>query len=256
MTSDNPLAVEVAPDYRVPKSRRKKAASKAGVVIHNYEDPFLDRLIAKAGTPVQEIDLKEPLKKLVMATAKRMKGFDLSDTVAYYQRIVNRAWKEAESIEELDVRTETVHRNFDWMMIDPDWDDRFHHWESGGYHYHPRWAPSHSGNAGYSTGTSTTPATPSTSRTGFSEVAASFAGWTENTSAGLVSAIEPGSLGISTPRGIADLSGVDRVTRDVFQALQEAAQSMEGSGGGGGGGGCACACAGCACACACAGGGR
>ena len=75
----------------------------------------------------------------------------------------------------------------------------------------------------------------------------------------LASAIEPGSLGLRAGGGgILDLSGVDTVTADVFEALAEASQSSGSGGGGGGfgGGGCACACAGCACACACAGGGR
>jgi hypothetical protein len=83
-------------------------------------------------------------------------------------------------------------------------------------------------------------------------VAASFAGWTENTSASLASAIEPAGMGLDTPgAALLDLSGFDKVTADVLESLAES-----GGGGGGGGGGCACACAGCACACACAGGGR
>jgi hypothetical protein len=248
MTSADPLTVEVAETYRAPRSARMKEASKAGIVVHKYEHPFLDRLMANKGTPVQQIELQEPVKSLVVATAGRMKGFDFSDSVDYYQRIVQRAWREAESIGEIEARTETVDRNFDWMMMDPNWGDRFDHWGSSGYNYHPRWSQSHSGGGA---GTSTSaPATPATAKTSFAEVASSFTGWAESTSDGLASAIEPGSLGISTPRGIVDLSGVDRVTADVFKALGEASQS----GGGGGGGGCACA--GCACACACAGGGR
>jgi hypothetical protein len=185
-----------------------------------------------------------------VATAGRMKGFDLSDSTEYYQRIVQRAWREAEAIGEIEARTKAVDRNFDWMMMDPAWGDRFDHWGSGGYNYHPRWAQRHAG--GHASTSMSAPAVPATSKTSFGEVAASFTGWAESTSDGLVSAIEPGSLGITTPRGIVDLSGVDRVTADVFKALAEAAESSGGGGGGGGG----CACAGCACACACAGGGR
>ncbi len=85
------------------------------------------------------------------------------------------------------------------------------------------------------------------------DVAASFTGWTENLADKFVRTVEPGSMGVDLPQGVLDLSGIDRVTADVFEAL--ASKSGSG-GGGGGGGGCACACAGCACACACAGGGR
>jgi hypothetical protein len=64
----------------------------------------------------------------------------------------------------------------------------------------------------------------------------------------------PGSMNIPDAKGgLVDLSGVDRVTGDIFEALSESSGS---GGGGGGGSSCACACAGCACACACAGGGR
>ena len=75
---------------------------------------------------------------------------------------------------------------------------------------------------------------------------------------GLAGAILPSSLNVpNTKGGFVNLSGVDKVTGDVFQALAKASTSSGGSKGGrGGGGGCACACAGCACACACAGGGR
>lgn len=251
MTSAEPLTVEVAAPFRRPRKLRNLAASQAGIVVHSYEHPFLDKLMANPGIPVHRIEMQGPLKSLVVATARRMKGFDLSDSTDYYQRIVQRAWREAETIGEIDQRTEAVDRNIDWMMLDPHWGDRFDHWGSHGYHYHPRWAGSQAGGPAGGTVTGSRSSSPATSRTGFGEVAASFTGWAEGTSNGLISAIEPGSLGIETSRGIVDLSGVDKVTADVFEALAEASQS---SGGGGGGGGCACA--GCACACACAGGGR
>jgi hypothetical protein len=66
----------------------------------------------------------------------------------------------------------------------------------------------------------------------------------------LAAAISPSSLpSMAGKTGFLNLSGVDKATANVFEAL---ASSSSRSGGGGGG----CACAGCACACACAGGGR
>jgi hypothetical protein len=73
---------------------------------------------------------------------------------------------------------------------------------------------------------------------------------------GLATAIMPGSLKLPGVRGgFVDLSGVDKVTGDVFEALSKSSGSGSGKSGRSGSG-CACACAGCACACACAGGGR
>jgi hypothetical protein len=261
MTSADPLTVQVEEKYRGSPKQRTREASKAGVVIHNYEHPFLYLLARNEGTPVEKIRMQVPLKELVETTAKRMEGFDLSETVAYYRRIVERAWREAEAIPEVELRTEAVDRNLDWMMIDPDWSGRFETWGPYIDTYQPRWTTTHPTGGAPSTTSPSSPSmpssspstSPSTSKTSFGEVASSFAGWAESTSNHLASAIEPGSLGFAAPGGIVDLSGVDRVTADVFKALGEAAQN---SGGGGGGGGCACACAGCACACACAGGGR
>ena len=90
-------------------------------------------------------------------------------------------------------------------------------------------------------------------KTSFGDVAASFAGWTENTMGNMADAIAPGSLQVKGASGVINLGGVDKVTGDIFKSL---ATSSGSGGGSGGGGGCACACAGCACACACAGGGR
>ena len=250
VVAEDPLRVEVVEQFRCVRKKRQKIAAKEGIVIHSYEQPFLDRIVSGA-VPVADLDFKDATKGLIMITVQRMKGFDLSDTKEYYKRIVTRAWREAEGIGEIEQRNEVVEKNIDWMMLDPDYGDHFDSWATRGYHYRPRWTHSSSGG---SLGTSTPQAAP-TSTTSFGEVAASFVGWSENTAGQFAGAIEPGSLGLTNSGGgILDLSGVDKVTQDVFAALAEASQSS--GGGGGGGGGCACACAGCACACACAGGGR
>ena len=248
-TSSDPLTVDVNEPFRVSRKMRRKAAAERGIVLHDYEQPFLDRLTGW-DKPVEQRELSKPIGNMVRALAGQMKGFDLSDTQEYYRRIVNRAWKEAESIGEIKRRDEAVDRNFDWMVLAPDFSGRFDTWGHGGYHYQPSWTGSSSSSPSPSSGGPSTNA-PSPSQTSFSEVAGSFAGWTENTSASLASVIEPGGMGIDVPSsGLLDLSGFDKVTGEVLEALSES------SGSSGGGGGCACACAGCACACACAGGGR
>lgn len=253
--SADPLKVEVQEGYRAPRKRRNRYAREKGAVIHEYEHAFIDMLIGWE-KPVSQRNLSKPVGALIRSTANMMKGFDLSDTKAYYRSIVNRAWQAAESLGPVEQRTKTVDKNVDWMMLDPDWSGRFGRWQSRGYSYWPIWTRSASstGGAGIPLGRGTGGAGGG-SQTSLGEVAHSFVGWTENTTGGLAAAIEPGSLGLpSMSGGFLDLSGADKVTGDVFQALAESGGS--GGGGGGGGGGCACACAGCACACACAGGGR
>ncbi|HQE99892.1 MAG TPA: hypothetical protein PLG06_09200, partial [Anaerolineae bacterium] len=93
-------------------------------------------------------------------------------------------------------------------------------------------------------------------RTTLGDVGSSFAGWAQATAGGLAGAILPGSLKVpGVSGGVLDLSGMDKVTGDIFEAMAKSSASS-GRSGGGGGHSCACACAGCACACACAGGGR
>ncbi len=247
--SADPLVVEVDPAFTDTRKKRRKAAAERGIVLHDYEQPFLDRLVDWE-KPVADRDFSTAMRQLINGTAGRMKGFDLSDSREYYRRIVLRAWNEAEAIGEIERRDEAVDRNFEWMILDPKYDDRFDRWWGRGYRYHPRWTRT-TGMPGGG-GSAPTPSAPGQPQTSFGEVASSFAGWTENLSGKFASAIEPVKLaGGETTGGFLDLSGFDRVTADVLEALAESR-----GGGGGGGGGCACACAGCACACACAGGGR
>jgi len=248
LRDDDPPQVEVVEPFRSGPPARRAAAAQRGIVLHDYEHPFLDQL-AVSGS-IDACNLAEPLQQLITSVVERMQGFDDSDTREYYRRIVARAWTEAESIKAVAQRAQTVERNIDWMILRPDWETVFREWGRRGYRYEPDWSRPVPAPGGPPRG-APTPTTPTTSRTGLGEVASSFAGWAENFSGRLASAVEPLTLGIPTRRGVVDLSGVDRVTADVFTALAESS-----GGGGGGSGGCACACAGCACACACAGGGR
>src|SRR5690606_16664108 len=108
---------------------------------------------------------------------------------------------------------------------------------SRGHSYRPVWTRSAVGGA--------IPAAPQGPAVGgttsFGDVAASFAGWTENTMGSLASTIQPDVLSVAPLKSsVIDLSGVDHATGEFFKALAES----KGGGGFGGGG---CACAGCAC---------
>jgi hypothetical protein len=262
-TQADPLAVEVDEAFRLDSdtklmddvrraARYNEAARTRGVVIHAYEHPFLFLLQENAGKPVQEINFGVPIKRLIEGVAARMANFDLSDTKAFYQKIVRIAAEQAAAIGDIPQREKMIDRNFEWILMDNDFPTVFD-WGT----YRPTWTrgtrlPMPSAPAGIPTG-SPIP----TGGTSFGDVASSFAGWAQNTMGRLASAITPGSLNLPKPSGgFLDLSGADHVTADFVRALGDAASSGSGGGGSGFGGGCACVCAGCACACACAGGGR
>jgi hypothetical protein len=259
---DDPLEVAINPVYVEARSKRREQAAEDGIVLHDYEHAFLDRLTTHKGA-VRNADLSEAMGGLIKSVANRMKGFDLSDTKAYYQAIVKRACVEANGIDDVEQRTEVLDRTYEWILLDDRWIDLFNAWLRRGYRYQPRWdrqprRPSGPIIVGGGSGPPTTSNIPDktaapTSSTSLGEVAGSFVGWAENTMGSFAAAIEPARLGLDLPRGgVVDLSIVDRTTANVLDALMKSRSS----GRGGGGGGCACACAGCACACACAGGGR
>ena len=252
----SPLVVQLDENFRVPEGTPfdtarqrdafyRKAGQKLGTIVHAYEYPFLFLIEANPGKPLQDTDFGVPLKELLSRVAKRMKGFDLSDTRDYYRSIVRRACEQASAIGDISQREKVIDKNLEWILVDDDYPTVFSH----GYPYQPVWTRSSVGSG--VTAPSAGNSAPSTGTTSFGDVAASFAGWTENTMGSMAGAIAPESLGIVKPSGgFLDMSGCDRVTGEFLEALSESG----GSGGGGGGGGCACA--GCACACACAGGGR
>ena len=256
--SDEPLSVEVDEAFTVPKGETQETAKerdtfycnagkKKGVVVHKYEHGFLYLLENNPGKPVREVDFSVPMKTLIQRAAARMKGFDLSDTQDYYRAIVRRAIRQAGAVADVQQREKGIDRDLEWILMDDNYPTVFTH----GHPYRPIWTRGPT-----SAGPSAPSGPPSApGKTTVGDVSASFAGWAENTMGSMASAISPGAISLEKPGGgFIDLSGVDRVTGEFFQALAESGGS--GGGGGGGGGGCACACAGCACACACAGGGR
>ncbi|MCS7304463.1 MAG: hypothetical protein NZ602_05075 [Thermoguttaceae bacterium] len=283
--SENPLVVEVVEDFRfrdrvgsadtqasiagpqaaeeTPAAFYRRVGQEKGVIIHSYEYPFLQILEDHPGQPVEKIDFGPALRGLIERVAQRMKGFDLQQTREYYRWIVRRAVQQAAAIGEIRQRQEHLDRQFEWVLMDDDWPTVFvgpyrPPWMRGPWGRPAESIPRPAPASGSPMPAGTPPIGPSSApdipgQPTVQDVAASFAGWAENTFGRLASTLTPGSLNLPTGSGgFVDLSGFDRLTGEFFQALAEARSS----GGSWGGGGCACACAGCACACACAGGGR
>ncbi|MFQ5617046.1 MAG: hypothetical protein ACE5GO_11390, partial [Anaerolineales bacterium] len=258
---DTPLQVEVVEEYRAKQisslskryQHRRKAAQKGGIVLHKYEQRFVNTIEARPGKPVHKLDFSDAMRPFLKNIANRVKGFDLSDTKEYYRRIVDRAWKQAQTIGEIPEREKFLDRNMEWILMHDDPPTVF---QTRRYSYYPIWLrPIHAGGGlakvgGGKPGGGRASSAPSPR---FGDVAAGFAGWTENTMGKMADAIMPGKISVETSKGFINLSGVDKATGSFFEAL---AKSGGSGGGGGGGSSCACACAGCACACACAGGGR
>lgn len=261
LENDAPLAVRVKRPYlmlqesaKERKTERGKIAQQQGIVLRSYENAFLDILQENEGEPVHKLEFGAAMKRMIESVAQRMKGFDLSDTRDYYRQIIAQAMAQAGRLGEIPALEAHLDKTWPWIFLDDDYDRTF---RRRGYEYYPHWSRPYihtpHGSGGLPGGSASGPSYGG--KTSFSNVAAGFAGWTENTAGRLADAMSPASLQVKgASGGFINLSGADKVTGDVFKAL---AASSGGSGGSSSGGSsCACACAGCACACACAGGGR
>ena len=260
LEDDSPLTVKVDKAYVVDgktnskkRTARQEVAQKQGIVLRGYEHDILNVLQEHGNKPVHKQDFGVPMAALIKSVAGKMKGFDLSDTQDYYKKIISRAMEEAGRMGDVPEFEKFLDKTWPWVMMDDDYGPVF---QRRGYTYHPTWVrPYVASQAGGSSMASVGGGKSGPSyggKTSFSDVAASFAGWTETQTGNLAGAISPGGLDLGTA-GVVNLSGADKVTGDIFKALSS---GSGGSSGGSSGGGCACACAGCACACACAGGGR
>jgi hypothetical protein len=258
---DSPVKVEVVPEFRAKQlsslkeryEHRRKAAQDKGTVLHKYEQKFLDAIEARPDRPVSTIDFTDAMKDFLQTTAVRVKGFDLSDTQDYYKQIVSRSWKEAQSMGEVEQRDQFLDRNMEWVLMHENYPTVF---TTPGHTYYPIWTrPIYTGGIGRASIPGTGGGKSSSGGAGLGDVAGGFAGWAENTMAGLAGAILPGKISAPGSQGVINLGGLDKATGDFFEALSKSSGSGGGKSGGGGSS-CACACAGCACACACAGGGR
>ncbi|HSH02757.1 MAG TPA: hypothetical protein VLL52_09590 [Anaerolineae bacterium] len=250
----DPLQVTVTEAYQLGRiddvkeraKERAKVAQANSVALHTYEHWFIDVMVkAGQGGAVSKMNFGKELDWFVKHVARRVKGFDLDETKAYYKKIVARAVEEAKKLEAIEAREKHIDKNYPWILMDDHYGPVL---RRGGYDYTPRWGRPVIGSDSGPVGGGKSGGQPQVT---FKDVAASFAGMAESTMGDLAGTVLPG--GMETV-GRIDLSGIDRATGDLFQALAESSGSS--SGGGSSGGGCACACAGCACACACAGGGR
>ena len=270
IVTHEPLTVRVRPAFRTwdkPENRRsikkrrqqrRRAALEHGTVIHGYEHAFLDQLERHPRKPLEAINFTKAMERLIEKTARKMKGFDLSETQEYYRRVITRAMEQARSLGEIQARKTYLDKYLPWVMMNDAYPTVL---TQGGQVYWPRWVrPASSGGRRGLAAPATRPAqgTTRSSQTTLGDVAASFAGWAENTMGRMSKTIVPSAMDIPGVKGgVIDLSGLDRATGSVFQALASSSGgSSSSSRSSSGRSSCACACAGCACACACAGGGR
>jgi hypothetical protein len=223
-----PLKVEIADP--LPKDLRA------------YEKDFLKAFGLKRNASRRK-SLQTLMIMLVKSVTKKMKGFSYKETVAYYKKIIDRAWGHVEAENTPEVKMQNLDESMDWTMLDDEYEERSRRTFSGPVFvpiWWGRYDPTFRG-ASTSIPRTSTPSGPGPSvslpNLPGSDFAASVVGGIQGFSAGVI-----GDLRSFT-------SGVTSKTNPVPKSSGRYS-------GRSGGSSCACACACAGCACACAGGGR
>ena len=211
--------------------------------LRDYEREFLEALIDEPKKK-RRSNLQSVTISLVTSVQKKMKGFSLKETQAYYKSITKKAWQQVELAETPEIKSERFAEDIEWTMLDDNFDDKTTRVFRTGPVYMPMWWGSYRPSYTPSIPTSTKTAMPTPSGRGISlptlpgaDFAASVVNSVQDTAAGLVG----------------NLTGF---TQGVTKTTNPPPPRSISSGSSRSGGGCACACACAGCACACAGGGR
>jgi hypothetical protein len=218
--------------------------------LHNYEKQFLVAFKEDSARSRRK-HLQNLMIALIKSVGKKMKGFSHKESVAYYQKIMERAWQEVEAANTPEVRSKKYDEHMGWTMLDKDFDDRTRDVFRTGPVYVPVWW--HRYDPGWSQTVKSSPKVSPTSSGG-------------GRSAPSMPNLPGGEFAASVVTGVQGFasnvvgnvtdftSGVTRKTNPIPKSTTRSSGWR--SGGSSGGSSCACACACAGCACACAGGGR
>lgn len=218
--------------------------------LRQYEKDFLEAF-KETTKKKQQAKLQDLMIDLIKSVSQKMKGFSHRDTVAYYKRIMEKAWEQVEAADTPEVKSKKFDEYMGWTMLDKDFDDRTKDVFRGQPIFVPTWwgryDPAWSTPSAPRTSTSThtsgkgSVSMPSLPTLPGSQFAANVVGGIQSFSSNVI-----GDLTNFTSR-------ITNKTNPIPKSTTSSRSSWRSSSGGGG---CACACACAGCACACAGGGR
>ncbi len=215
-----------------------------------YETSFLEAF-QRSKKRERQTALQNLMVDLIKSVGQKIKGFSHKETVAYYKKIMERAWQQVENADTPEVKSEKFDEHMGWTMLDKDFNRRTEDVFRTGPVYVPMWW--HRYDPGYG-GTIKSLGKPTTT--------SSSGGSTMPSSGGSLPTLPGGTFAASMVTGMQNFAGdvvgnvsdfAGRITNKTNPIPKSSSRS---SGSRSGGSSCACACACAGCACACAGGGR
>lgn len=142
-SGQSPLVMNVNPDYRARgvttdvqrrAALRREAAQQHAVVLHAYEESFLELLEANNGQALNKLNFTAPVRALVLHTARRVGGYDLDATRDYYQKHLGRARHDVARITANSKDRRLLEHHLEWLVLDEEYARLYHD-------YQPKWLP-------------------------------------------------------------------------------------------------------------------
>ncbi len=211
--------------------------------LRKYEIDFLEAFDEKSPARRKK-KLQALIIDLIKSVSKKMKGFSRKETIAYYEKIMDKAWQQIKAADTPEVKSKKYDEYMGWTMLDKDFEDRTKDVFSQGPVFVPVWWNRY--DPGWHGSPATSSSQPSTSGSGGSFSMPTLPGSTF--AASVVTGLQNFSSNV--------VGDITSFTSGITEKTNPAPVSSSSGGYHGGGGGCACACACAGCACACAGGGR
>ena len=91
--------------------------------LHQYEIQFLQAFLEE-GKRKRQRALQDMMVNLIKSVGKKMKGFNHKETLAYYEKIVQRAWMQVEAADTPEVKSQKYDDVMEWTMLDGEYEDR------------------------------------------------------------------------------------------------------------------------------------
>jgi hypothetical protein len=218
-----------------------------------YETKFLKAFQEKKARDRRKV-LQNLMISLIKSVSRKMKGFSHKETVAYYKKIMEKAWQQVEAANTPEVKSEKFDQHMGWTMLDRDFDQRTQDVFRTGPVFVPMWWGRYDPGYGRSAGGGALKSMPKGSTPSV--------GGGRSGGAPSLPSLPGGTFAASVVGGMQNFAGdvvgnITDFTSGVTNKTNPVPKSSSGSSrSSSGGSSCACACACAGCACACAGGGR
>ncbi|MCD6402204.1 MAG: hypothetical protein J7L73_09775, partial [Anaerolineales bacterium] len=208
-----------------------------------YEKEFLKAFKEKTSARRKK-KLQTLMIALIKSVSKKMKGFSRKETIAYYKKIMEKAWQQIEAADTPEVKSQKFDEYMGWTMLDNDFDDHTKNVFQRGPVFVPIWWSRY--DPGWQ-GTSVSSSRPISSGSGGSKSISMPTLPGSQFASSVVTGLQ--SFSSNVVGNITNFTSA--ITNKTNPVPKTSSGSYHSSGGG-----CACACACAGCACACAGGGR